>query len=72
VLDRTGLVRLLFMGGRGIEAVTRQKSEPNWIGYLGVQFLLGPKESSERVELFQSISVLTRLWRLNDESSCKK
>jgi hypothetical protein len=46
-LDRTGHVRLLFMGGRGIQAVTRQNSEPNWIAYLGVQFLLGPKESSE-------------------------
>jgi hypothetical protein len=46
-LDRTGRVRLLFMGGRGIQAATRQNSEPNWIAYLGVQFLLGPKESSE-------------------------
>jgi len=24
--------------------VTRQNSEPNWIAYLGVQVLLGPKE----------------------------
>jgi hypothetical protein len=37
-------IRLLFMGGRAIQAVTRQNSEPNWIAYLGVQFLLGPKE----------------------------
>jgi hypothetical protein len=46
-LDRTGHVRLLFMVGRGIQAVTIQNSEPNWIAYLGVQFLLGPKEASE-------------------------
>jgi hypothetical protein len=31
------------MGGRAIQAVTRQNSEPSWIAYLGVQFLLGPK-----------------------------
>jgi hypothetical protein len=42
-LDRGGHVRLLFMGGRAIQAVTRQNSEPNWIAYVGVQFLLGPK-----------------------------
>jgi hypothetical protein len=43
-LGRNGHVRLLFMGGRAIQAVTRQNSEPNWIAYMGVQFLLGPKE----------------------------
>jgi hypothetical protein len=43
-LDRGGHLRLLFMGGRGIQAVTRQNSEPNWIAYVGVQLLLGPKE----------------------------
>jgi hypothetical protein len=43
-LDRDGHVRLLFMAGRGIQAVTRQNSEPDWIAYMGVQFLLGPKE----------------------------
>jgi len=43
-LDHAGHVRLLFMGGRAIQAVTRQNSEPNWIAYLGVQFLLGPNE----------------------------
>jgi hypothetical protein len=45
-LDRGGHLRLLFMGGRGIQAVTRQNSEPNWIAYVGVQILLGPKEAS--------------------------
>lgn len=43
-LDRAGHLRLLFMGGRAIQAVTRQNSEPNWIAYIGVQLLLGPKE----------------------------
>jgi hypothetical protein len=43
-LDKTGHIRLLFMGGRAIQAVRRQNSEPNWIAYLGLQFLLGPKE----------------------------
>ena len=31
------------MAGRAIQAVTRQNSEPDWIAYLGVQLLLGPK-----------------------------
>jgi hypothetical protein len=43
-LDKKGHIRLLFMGGRAIQAVTRQNSEPNWIAYLGVQLLLGPTE----------------------------
>jgi len=43
-LDKAGHLRLLFMGGRGIQAVTRQNSEPNWIAYVGIQLLLGPKE----------------------------
>ncbi|MGA3160449.1 MAG: hypothetical protein ABSC77_04465 [Terracidiphilus sp.] len=44
-LDRKGHLRLLFMGGRAIQAVTRQNSEPNWIAYVGVQILLGPKQA---------------------------
>jgi hypothetical protein len=43
-LNHSNTIRLLFMGGRAIQAVTRQNSEPNWIAYLGVQFLLGTKE----------------------------
>jgi hypothetical protein len=46
-LDREGHLRLLFMGGRGIQAVTRQNSEPSWIAYVGVQILLGPKEKEK-------------------------
>jgi hypothetical protein len=44
-LDKGGHLRLLFMGGRALQAVTRQNSEPNWIAYVGVQILLGPKEA---------------------------
>jgi hypothetical protein len=43
-LDHSNHIRLLFMGGRALQAVTRQNSEPNWIAYLGFQLLLGPKE----------------------------
>jgi len=42
-LDRANHVRLLFMGGRGIQAVTRANGEPTWIAYIGVQLLLGHK-----------------------------
>ncbi len=47
LLDRANHVRLLFMGGRSIQAVTRTNGEPNWIAYIGVQFLLGPKDKNE-------------------------
>lgn len=43
-LDHKGHIRLLFMGGRALQAVSRRNSEPNWIAYLGLQFLIGPKE----------------------------
>jgi len=46
-LDRKGRLRLLFMGGRAIQAVTRQNSEPNWIAYLGVQMRFGPKDAAD-------------------------
>jgi hypothetical protein len=47
-LDRAGHLRLLFLSGRAIQAVTRQNSEPDWIAYVGVQILLGPKEASDK------------------------
>jgi hypothetical protein len=47
-LDHKGHLRLLFLGGRAIQAVTRQNSEPNWIAYVGVQFLFGPKNDSNK------------------------
>jgi hypothetical protein len=42
-LDHNGHVRLLFMGGRAIQDVTRGNGEPSWIAYLGIQLLLAPK-----------------------------
>jgi hypothetical protein len=49
-LDRNGHIRLLFMAGRSIQAVTRRNSEPNWIAYVGFQFLLGPKEADDSAD----------------------
>jgi hypothetical protein len=43
-LDKQNHIRLLFMGGRAIQDVTRTNGEPSWIAYLGIQLLLGPKE----------------------------
>ena len=48
-IDLGGHLRLLFMGGRGIQAVTRQNSEPNWIAYVGLRILLGPQASGREV-----------------------
>jgi hypothetical protein len=45
-LDRAGHLRLLFLGGRAVQPVSRQNSEPNWIAYVGVQILFGPKKAS--------------------------
>ncbi len=49
-LNHDNSILLLFMGGRSIQAVTRTNGEPSWIAYLGVQFLLGPKEQNHQVE----------------------
>jgi hypothetical protein len=43
-LDKTGHLRLLFLGGRALQAVSTYNSEPDWIGYLGIQILLGPQK----------------------------
>lgn len=47
-LDRTGYLRLLFMGGRSVQAVSRTNSQPNWIAYLGVQVVIGANEATEK------------------------
>jgi len=44
-LDKKGHLRLLFMGGRAIQRVTRGNGQPDWTAYLGLQMELGPKES---------------------------
>jgi hypothetical protein len=43
-LDKAGHWRLLFMGGRALQKVTPSDGEPNWMGYIGVQMLFGPKQ----------------------------
>lgn len=45
-LDKENHIRLLFMGGRAIQSVTTRNGEPDWIAYLGMQFLLGPREAN--------------------------
>jgi hypothetical protein len=49
-LDHAGHIRLLFMGGRALQTVTRQNSEPNWIAYVGFQVLFGPKQKDPPAE----------------------
>jgi hypothetical protein len=42
-LDKAGHLRLLFLGGRSIQTATSSNGEPNWIAYVGLQILVGPK-----------------------------
>ena len=46
-LDRANHVRLLFMGGRSMQTVTRSNGQPSWIAYIGVQFLIGHEDAPE-------------------------
>jgi hypothetical protein len=46
-LDRASRMRLLFMGGRAIQHVTRSNGEPSWIAYVGLQLLLGPQSATK-------------------------
>ncbi|MGA2338830.1 MAG: hypothetical protein ABSF75_02960 [Terracidiphilus sp.] len=48
-VGHSGHLRLLFMGGRAIQAVTRTNGEPSWIAYIGLQLLFGPKEKETPV-----------------------
>lgn len=43
-LTKEDHLRLLFMGGRSLQAVTRTNGQPDWIAYIGVQILFGPKQ----------------------------
>jgi hypothetical protein len=49
-LNHYNSILLLFMGGRSFQTVTRTDGQPSWIAYLGVQFLLGPKQENHQVE----------------------
>jgi hypothetical protein len=42
-LNRGNTLNLLFMGGRSFQSVTPENGQPNWIAYVGLQVLLGPK-----------------------------
>ncbi len=42
-LDKAGHLRLLFLGGRSLQSVSRNNSQPDWIAYVGLQVLFGPK-----------------------------
>jgi hypothetical protein len=46
-IDRNNSVLLLFMAGRGFQAVTVANGQPNWVAYAGLQLLLGPKEKDQ-------------------------
>jgi hypothetical protein len=45
-MDRRHSVLLLLMGGRSFQKVALGNVQPSWIAYVGVQFLLGPRETS--------------------------
>ncbi|WP_263373327.1 hypothetical protein [Granulicella aggregans] len=50
-LGRHKRVLLLLMGGRSFQSVVPERSQPSWIAYVGVRFILGPEEAvSEREE----------------------
>lgn len=48
--NRDNTLNLLFMGGRSFQTVTPTNGQPDWIAYLGLQVLLGPKETNTQVE----------------------
>jgi len=51
-LNRSGKMRLLLMGGRSVHRALAGSGEPNWIAYVGVQFLVGhdPDEAGAAAE----------------------
>jgi hypothetical protein len=42
-LNKDKTINLLLMGGRAIQAISVNNSQPSWIAYVGFQVLLGPK-----------------------------
>jgi hypothetical protein len=44
-MNKAKTLNLLLMGGRAIQKVSADNSEPSWIAYVGFQVLLGPKEA---------------------------
>jgi hypothetical protein len=43
-LNKAKTLNLLLMGGRSYQTITTSNGQPSWIGYVGLQVLLGPKE----------------------------
>jgi hypothetical protein len=49
-VDKSNSILLMFMGGRSLQGVTRLNGQPDWIAYVGIQLLLGPKTNNPQVE----------------------
>ena len=49
-LGRHKRVLLLLMGGRSFQSVVAERSQPSWIAYVGVRFILGPEEAGSEPE----------------------
>ena len=47
-VDRKHSILLLLMGGRSFQEIAPDNLQPSWIAYVGVQFLLGPSETSDK------------------------
>ncbi len=47
-LDKAGHLRLLFLGGRSLQSVSRNNSQPDWIAYVGLQVLFGRRLPGRR------------------------
>jgi hypothetical protein len=43
-LNKAKTLNLLLMGGRSFQAISASNGQPNWIAYVGLQVLLGPKQ----------------------------
>ena len=44
-LNKNKTRNLLFMAGRSFQAISVANSQPSWIAYIGLQVLLGPKQT---------------------------
>ena len=42
-LNKRKVLNLLLMGGRSVQSVSADNSQPSWIAYVGLQVLIGPK-----------------------------
>ncbi|WP_263354995.1 hypothetical protein [Acidicapsa acidisoli] len=49
-LNRNNTVLLLLMAGRSFQKIAPANAQPNWIGYAGLQLLLGPRQRTGQIE----------------------